>query len=336
MTDPRRPFVIEVEDGAADPAQAPPVPDLPGAAGAEGRAVRSVAALAVRRGSALGRLATWAFAALFALVLSVAAWDFVTGLFTRNTALGWLAFALVALAVLAAALLALREALAFARLARLDGLRTRAEAAHAGADLKAARAVVAEMRALYARRAEAAWGLRRLDERAAEVMDADALLALAETEVLAPLDALARAEVEAAAARVAAVTAIVPMALADVAAALYSNLRMIRRLAEIYGGRAGAFGSWRLLRRVMTALLATGALALADDLVGSVAGGGMLSKLSRRFGEGVVNGALTARIGIAAMEACRPLPFRALDRPGVSALMAGALKGLVPKGAAAD
>lgn len=335
MTGARKPFVIEVEE-AADPAAAAPVPDLPGATGPEGRAMHGMAAAAPLRRSALGRFAAWAFGALATLVLSVAAWDFVTGLFTRNTALGWLAFALVALAVLAAVLLSLREAMAFARLARLDALRARAEAAHARADLKAARAVVADLRALYTRRAEAAWGLRRLDERAAEVLDADALLSLAEAEVLAPLDALARAEVEAAAARVAAVTAIVPLALADVAVALYSNLRMIRRLAEIYGGRSGAFGSWRLLRRVMAALVATGAMALADDLVGSVAGGGVLSKLSRRFGEGVVNGALTARIGIAAIEACRPLPFRALGRPGVSALMAGALKGLVPKGAASD
>ncbi len=334
MTGPRKPFVIEVSDpdGPADPAAAPPVPDLPGATGVEGRAMRGVVAVATRRGSALGRFALWAFGALATLVLSVAAWDFVTGLLTRNTALGWLAFALVALAVLAALLLSLREALAFARLARLDGLRARAEAAHATADLAAARAVVAQIRTLYAGRAEAAWGLRRFDERAPEVLDADALLALAETEILTPLDALARAEVEVAAARVAAVTALVPMALADVAAALYSNLRMIRRLAEIYGGRSGAFGSWRLLRRVMTALVATGAVALADDLVGSVAGGGVLSKLSRRFGEGVVNAALTARIGLAAVEACRPLPFRAVDRPGVTALVTGALKGLVPRG----
>ena len=31
--------------------------------------------------------------------------------------------------------------------------------------------------------------------------------------------------------------------------------------------------------------------------------------LSRRLGEGVFNGALTARIGAAAVEVCRPLPF---------------------------
>ena len=35
---------------------------------------------------------------------------------------------------------------------------------------------------------------------------------------------------------------------ADLFAALTANLRMIRRIAEVYGGRSGALGSWRLTR----------------------------------------------------------------------------------------
>jgi lipid A 4'-phosphatase len=71
-----------------------------------------------------------------------------------------------------------------------------------------------------------------------------------------------------------------------------------------------------------------GAVALGDDLIGSFAGGGVLSKLSRRFGEGVVNGALTARVGLAAMDLCRPLPWVAQKRPGVSVTVSRALAGL--------
>jgi len=48
----------------------------------------------------------------------------------------------------------------------------------------------------------------------------------------------------------------------------------------------------------------------------------------RRFGEGVVNGALTARVGIAAMEVCRPLPFMAQPRPKVGNLVTRGLRGL--------
>ena len=62
-------------------------------------------------------------------------------------------------------------------------------------------------------------------------------------------------------------------------------------------------------------------------MLGSIAGGSIVGKLSRRFGEGVVNGALTARVGVAAMDVCRPMPFRALDKPRVTELMKRALTG---------
>ena len=125
-----------------------------------------------------------------------------------------------------------------------------------------------------------------------------------------------------------------PLALIDVMAALSQNVRMVRRIAEAYGAHAGFFGSWRLLRMVAAHLLATGAVAVGDDLIGSVAGGHVLARLSRRFGEGMINGALTARVGIAAMDVCRPLPFAALPRPRVTSITGRALTGLFQKGVA--
>ena len=139
-------------------------------------------------------------------------------------------------------------------------------------------------------------------------------------------------EVESRGAAGATVTALVPIALADVVSALTANLRMIRRIAEIYGGRSGVLGGWRLTRSVLSHLVATGALAVGDDLLGSVAGGSILGKLSRRFGEGMINGALTVRVGIAAMEVCRPMPFSAVDRPSVSSTITRSLTGLFSKG----
>ena len=324
-----RPFVIEVEE-EADPAAAPPVDDvevLP-----EARAVMAVGRLATARASGPWRFALWAFGAFFSFWISVSALAFVQGLLAKHPVLGWIAAVLVAVAVLAALVVAFREWAAIARLARLDGFRRHAEQALASADMTEARRVTENLSRLYAARPETSWGRAKLADHAADLMDPDALLTLAETTLLVPLDARAVEEIESAAARVAMVTALVPMALADVAAALVSNLRMIRRIAEIYGGRSGSFGSLGLLRRVFTSLVAAGAVALADDLISSFAGGGIASKLSRRFGEGVVNGALTARIGIAAMELCRPLPFRAAARPSASALVARALAGMIPRG----
>ncbi len=294
----------------------------------EGRAMEGVRRLAARRASGFARFAAWVFGSLFSLVLTVAAWNFVVGLFAANPWLGGLASVLLVLAAGIVLVLVIGEISAFLRLARLDSIRLQAIHAAELGDLKAARAVLVRLEGLYAGRPAMAWARARLAERQAEVFDADALLRLAEVELILPLDDLARAEVEAAARQVATVTALIPLALADLATALVANLRMIRRVAEVYGGRAGSLGSWRLLRRVFVSLVATGAVALTDDLVGSFAGGGILTKLSRRFGEGVVNGALTARVGLAAMEICRPMPFVARERPGVSATVSRALVGM--------
>jgi putative membrane protein len=321
VTDPqplRRPALIEV-DGDADPGVAAPVADV--ASTFEG-ALR----LTARRPSFLSRFAGWAFATFLGFVLTVAAWDFVTGLLARDSILGWIAFAVTGAAILAAVLLALREVAGFVRLRRLDVLRAGVLAA---ADPLQARKVMADVAALYARRSDMALAQAQLANHTHEMLDADALLAATETALMGPLDQAARREIEGAARQVALVTALVPLALADVAMALWANLRMVRRMADIYGGRSGGLASLRLMRRVLGHLVATGALALTDDLIGSVAGGGLLSKISRRFGEGVVNAALTARVGIAAMEVCRPMPFAALPKPKVTNLVSRALAGVL-------
>ncbi len=176
------------------------------------------------------------------------------------------------------------------------------------------------------------WARQRLDEQRDGLLDADAIIELTERSLFAPLDAEARREIEVAARTVAGATAIIPLALVDVLAALSQNVRMVRRIAQVYGAHAGFFGSWRLLRSVATHLLATGIVSVGDDMIGSIAGGHVLARISRRFGEGMVNGALTARVGIAAMDVCRPLPFAALPRPKVSNVIGRALTGLFQKG----
>jgi putative membrane protein len=321
-----KPVLIDLDEVSGQtPSDAPPVPDLGLPAG---RAVTAAASVALVQPSGLLPFAVWVLGSLFSFMISVALYDFVTGLLARNSVLGWVAFGLTGLAIAVLLLMAAREALGFYRLGRLDQLRAEVEAARKTNQLTSAAKVCDHLIALYGNRPDLRWAAARLAERRADVLDGDALLNLTEAELLGPIDLAARAEIEAAARRVATVTAIVPLALADVVVALFSNLSMIRKIAALYGGRSGTLGSLKLLRRVFSHLLATGALALGDDLIGSVAGGGILGKLSRRFGEGVVNGALTARVGVAAMDLCRPMPFAVLPRPKVTNLMSRALTGV--------
>lgn len=323
----RRPVLIDLEDtDPAMPHAAPAVPDF--GPGEQGAAMQQVAALAVRKPSVLARWFWSLLLTITGLVVSLAAWDYVNGLIARSPILGALISSLLLLFVLVLLVIAVRELSAFARLRRVDGLQHAAAEALVSGNLTDARTVITGLKRLYAGRADTEWGAARLADRQGDVLDADGLIGLAERTMLEPLDARAMREVEAAARQVATVTAIVPLALADVIVALTANLRMIRRIAEIYGGRSGVIGSWRLTRTVLAHLVATGAVAVGDDLIGSIAGGGMLSKVSRRFGEGVINGALTARVGVAAIEVCRPLPFHARKRPSVTALVKRALTGL--------
>lgn len=321
----RKPTLFELDDqSAADPGTAlPPPADLP-----EGHAMQATLALGRTRIPLWARLGWAAFAAFVTLAISVAAWDFVTGLVARNAALGWVALGLLAIITLAALIFAFREWAGFRRLARIDTLRAEADAARLHPDRDASAQVMAHLTGLYAHRPDMRWACAQLHDHAPDQLDGAGLLDLTETTLMSPLDARARREVEAGARQVALLTAMLPLALVDVLAALITNLRMIRRIAEIYGGRAGTLGSIRLMRGVIAHLLATGAVAVGEDMIGSVASGGIVSKLSRRFGEGIVNGALTARLGIAAIEVCRPLPFRALPRPRTGNIMSRGLTGL--------
>ncbi len=324
------PVLIDLQHSDAPKASvsdAAPVPD-PDQPAPTGQAMQVAARVAGRKPSRLARLFWGLTGLVISLAISLAAWDFAAGMLARAPVLGWIATGLLGALVLVLLAIAMREMAAIARLGRIDKLNRAATAALAADDLAQACKVTDHLIAFYRGRDETRWGRERLAERAGEQFDAAALLALAEDVLLAPLDKAATLEVEAAARQVATVTALVPIALADVAVALASSLRMIRRVAEIYGGRSGFIGSWRLTRAVFTHLLATGAVAVGDDLLEPLLGGSILSKLSRRFGEGLVNGALSARVGVAAMEVCRPLPFKAQKRPGVPGLVRRALAGL--------
>ncbi|MCV6597738.1 MAG: TIGR01620 family protein [Mangrovicoccus sp.] len=317
------------QDGGPSPADAPPVPEIEEAPSpGETAAMTRLASVAVRSGSGWSG---WFFGlggALIGVLAFSALWTALENMMARSPILGLAAGALAAAFALLCVILVIREMAAFARLRRIDHVQSAAAKAVAEDDLKGAQNIASKLVTFYGNRAELRWGRDRVKDRLPEIFDADAALNLAEAELLAPLDGAALAEVEAATRQVATITALVPLAFADVLAALTSNLRMIRRISEIYGGRSGSLGTWRLTRAVLAHLVATGAVAVGDDLLSSLGGGHLLGKLSRRFGEGVVNGALTARVGVAAMEVCRPLPFIVRARPSVTGLLKRALAGL--------
>jgi len=110
------------------------------------------------------------------------------------------------------------------------------------------------------------WSVRSFREHARDVHDAGELLALADREMVAPLDREARRFITRAAKRVATVTAMSPMALIAVTYVAVEHLRLLRRARgrRVGGGarprryplRAGSGGTdrQRLERRVLRAI----------------------------------------------------------------------------------
>ena len=322
MTRRRRAPVILDLDETPLPDAPPPAPEA-----APPAAERVLAAARGRRLSGLARLFWASLGGLVVLWAGLSLHDFIAGLIAARPWAGWLALALALVLGFALAALALGELAALARLNRVDRLRTLARAALADASPERLHATLHGLDRLYASRPELEIARARVAGAKADTPDAAAMLAIAEREILAPLDRRAEQRTAAAAREVAAATALIPVALIDMAAVLLINLRMIRAIAVLYDGRAGWVGSWRLMRAVAAHLIATGAVAATDDLLGPLVGGGVLGKLSRRFGEAAVNAALTARVGVAAIEVCRPLPFAARPAPKARNIVLAALKG---------
>lgn len=268
-----------------------------------------------KRGFSFAKLATAAFGVVLSLAIGLWIDDLVRSLFERASWLGYLALAAVAVGVVAALIVAIREALAIYRLAEVQSIKVKAAQAHAGTDASAARKVVHELSGFLADKPETARGRKQLSALEDDVLDASHLIELCEKELMAPLDIQARALVLNASKRVSVVTAVSPRAAVDLAYVFYESVRLVRNMAQLYGGRPGTLGMFRLMRDVLAHLAVTGSIAVGDGLVQQVIGHGLASKLSARFGEGVINGLMTTRIGISAMDLCRPMPFKALKRP---------------------
>jgi putative membrane protein len=263
-----------------------------------------------------------------AAALGAAAWfaRLVSAALVREDWIGWATLVLLLVAAFAALMLLLREIVGFSRLSRLNRVKADIAKAIADRDAKRERRAALRLAGLYGRRPEQSWNVRRFRDHARDVHDVGELLALADREMVAPLDRQARQLITRSAKRVATVTAMSPMALIAVGFVLIENMRLLRGLAALYGGRPGFFGLMRLAQLVFTHLLATGGVALTDDLLGQFLGQDILRRLSRRLGEGAFNGALTARIGIAAIEVIRPLPYLAARPPRVRDILGEVLK----------
>lgn len=264
-----------------------------------------------------GSILIWALGFIVSLGLGLAIEGLIRDLFDRYEWLGWAAAGATGLVIFALSALILKEVWALSRLSTISRLRQKAAKVDENSRPETVQPLLRQIEGLYSSRQDYAQARAKFSEQKNQIMDGSDLLEHFEHIYFAQADEKAKKLIISSAHRVSVVTAISPRAIVDIVYVLMENLRLIRKLSHLYGGRTGTLGFWRLTKNVVAHLAVTGAVSMGDGLVQQVIGHGVASRLSTKLGEGIVNGLLTARIGIAAMDLCRPLPFRRLQRPGI-------------------
>jgi putative membrane protein len=324
----RRPTAFAVDDPHVIVAEAEPNEDFGTIqlASEDGRKLPALAALTPKRRFRWGTVLWSALGGLFTLALGLAISQLIEELYVRSIALGWVGVALAAAAALALIVIVAREVRGLLKLSAMEHVRNKALAAIASDKRTDGVAVAHELLSLTRNAPTLAHARKIVTSHLDDIIDGADMVRLVERNLLSPLDQEAKRLVSSAATRVSIVTAISPRALVDMLFVFGTAIALIRRLAYLYGARPGTLGLVRLVRLCIAHLTVTGGMALGDSLVQQVLGHGIAAKLSARLGEGVLNGLLTARLGLAAIEVVRPLPFNALPQPALSDVAAQLLR----------
>lgn len=257
------------------------------------------------------------------LLLSFAMWgvSLIETLLGYHPVLAGLGSVLLFTSLLALLVICGREIFAMMRLKKITSIRKKAEQALVEEDGALKEYVLSETHRLYADRTELSTSFDRLAEQNIDKMTADQRLSAFEAEVMSKLDEQAKHVISNTAKAVSMLTAVSPVAAMDVAFVCWQNLRMLHKLARIYAGRPGTFETVKLAKMVLTHLALTGGIAMGDNLLQNLLGRGLAAKVSTRLGEGLANGILTSRVGLAALDLCRPLAFDTVKKPSLKSLI---------------
>lgn len=139
------------------------------------------------------------------------------------------------------------------------------------------------------------------------------LLQVYSREVLSKVDEKAMTEIAKFSTEAVVLVALSPVAIIDMLIILWRNLRMINKVAGLYGLKLGYWSRIKLIRQVFVNMVYAGASELIADFGTEMIGADLLGKLSGRLAQGLGAGMLTARLGIKTMQLCRPIPFD--DKP---------------------
>ncbi|MBF0751815.1 MULTISPECIES: TIGR01620 family protein [unclassified Pasteurella] len=151
-----------------------------------------------------------------------------------------------------------------------------------------------------------------------EAYSAQEVAQLFSQNVLKPFDLKAKKLISKMVAESAVVVAISPLSVVDMFFVAWRGIRLINKIADIYGIELGYFARIRLLRMVLVNIAFAGVTEVVQEVGMDWLSQDITAKLSARAAQGIGVGLLTARLGVKAMEFCRPLAFQAKEKPKLS------------------
>ncbi|QIM66917.1 TIGR01620 family protein [Mannheimia granulomatis] len=153
-----------------------------------------------------------------------------------------------------------------------------------------------------------------------EAYNAKEVLYLFSENVLKPIDKEVKRMISKNAAENAVIVAVSPLAIVDVLLMAARNIALVNKITRAYGMELGYISRLKLFRLVLSNMVFAGATEIATDVGMDFFSQNLTAKLSLRAAQCIGVGLLTARLGIKAMEFCRPIAFQANERPKISAI----------------
>lgn len=206
------------------------------------------------------------------------------------------------------------------RLDDLSSIQRKVDCLRTSQEHGSAMGLVTNFSQIYSDRADVAPGLEAFHRSVEDTHNDAEVLTLYSRQVMRPLDERALRVIASEASQTALLTAISPFASVDVLVTLWRQVRMIRTIAHLYGGRPGTLSTFKLGRDIFVSLVGAGVTEVIADAGVETLGSTLAATLSAKAGQGIVMGVLTIRVGLLAIRLCRPLPFEETERPRVKQL----------------
>jgi len=257
--------------------------------------------------------------------LGIDAWLWIAAAFERSAALGWAATVAVATGVGGAGLIIGRELRAFLALEAVEATQRRLSAPAEIITPSDMHDAVRRVLAVLPKDRESKAAIEAFQRQVQRHHSPAQQLELLSQTVMATFDRRAEAIVRRAGGRAFAITAMSPTALTDALFFIACSVKMVRDVAACYGHRPTASATIHLLRRLAVEAGKLGAIDLATATFTQHIAGAVAERVAASAAESMYAAQRMARLGLATMEMCRPVPFRAHEVPGIMSSLVGNL-----------